>query len=234
MAQKQESYFWTSYSDLMTSLFFVMLVLFVLASAMLKNKINEVEKQKEATEKELAKIREIEESIEAIDPHFFEYNSIHKKHILKINVQFQKGSADIADIPPNQQQQLLDAGHSISKFLQQSSEDVKYLLIIEGQSSKDNYPGNDVLSFNRANALKHLWTHNKIDFGNKCEVIVSGSGQNGVMRAHPDNEFNEKNQRFLIHIIPKPGVIERIENDLNGINNQNKVNKVNDKIILEK
>lgn len=214
MAQKQESYFWTSYSDLMTSLFFVMLILFVLASAMLKNKIDEVEKQKEATEKELAKIREIEESIKAIDPVFFEYNSNHKKHILKINVQFQKGSAEITDIPSEQQRQLIEAGHSISKFLAQSSEDIKYVLIIEGQSSKDNYPGNDVLSFNRANALRHFWKHNKIDFSNKCEVIVSGSGQNGVMRAAPDNAYNEKNQRFLIHIIPKPGVIERMDNEL--------------------
>lgn len=219
MTQKQESYFWTSYSDLMTSLFFVMLVLFVLACAMLKNKIDEVEKQKEATEKELAKIKEIEESIEAIDPNFFEYNSTHKKHILKINVQFKKNSSDITDIPLNQQSELIKAGLSISDFLKNSSEDVKYLLIIEGQSSKDNYPGNDVLSFNRANALKHFWTQYKIDFSNKCEVIVSGSGQNGVMRAQPDNANNEKNQRFLIHIIPKPGVIDRIENDQKYINN---------------
>lgn len=212
MSQKQESYFWTSYSDLMTSLFFVMLVLFVLASAMLKNKIDEVEKQKEATEKELAKIREIEESIEAIDPNFFEYNTEHKKHILKINVQFQKNSSDISDIPDWQRGQLLKAGRSISKFLKNSSEDVRYLLIIEGQSSKDDYPGNDVLSYNRANTLKRFWKQQGLDFGNKCEVIVSGSGQNGVMRALPDNAYNEKNQRFLIHIIPKPGVIDRIEN----------------------
>lgn len=217
MAQKQESYFWTSYSDLMTSLFFVMLVLFVLACAMLKNKIDEVEKQKEATERELAKIKEIEESIEAIDPNFFEYNSTHKKHILKINVQFQKNSSDITDIPLSQQSELINAGRSISDFLKNSSEDVKYLLIIEGQSSKDGYAGNDVLSFNRANSLKHFWTRENIDFGNKCEVIVSGSGQNGVMRALPDNAYNEKNQRFLIHIIPKPGVIDRIENDVNKI-----------------
>lgn len=215
MAQKQESYFWTSYSDLMTSLFFVMLVLFVLASAMLKNQISEVEKQNAATEKELAKIREIEESIEAIDPNYFEYNSSHKKHILKINVQFRKGSANIIkDIPEDQQHQLIDAGRSISKFLNSSSEDVRYLLIIEGQSSKDNYPGNDVLSFNRANSLKQFWAKYGIDFSSKCEVIVSGSGQNGVMRVQPDNETNEKNQRFLIHIIPKPGVIERIENEI--------------------
>jgi len=229
MAQKQESYFWTSYSDLMTSLFFVMLVLFVLASAMLKNKIGEaerqkeaierqketIEKQNEATEKELAKIREIEESIEAIDPNFFEYNSKHKKHILKINVQFQKESYDISDIPQSQQDELIKAGRSISKFLKNSSDDVRYLLIIEGQSSKDDYPGNDVLSFKRANTLKHFWTDQQIDFSDKCEIIVSGSGQNGVMRSLPDNKFNEKNQRFLIHIIPKPGVIDRIANDVN-------------------
>lgn len=215
MAQKQESYFWTSYSDLMTSLFFVMLVLFVLACAMLKNKIDDVEKQKEATDKELAKIREIEESIEAIDPHFFEYNTEHKKHILKINVQFQKGSFLISDIPESQQQELIRAGKSISEFMKNSSNDVRYLLIIEGQSSTDTYAGNDVLSYNRANSLRNFWNNNKIDFGNKCEVIVSGSGVHGVMR---DNNNNEKNQRFLIHIVPKPGVIDRIENEINKTN----------------
>lgn len=216
MAQKQESYFWTSYSDLMTSLFFVMLVLFVLACTMLKNKVDEAEKQKDATEKELAKIKEIEESIEAIDPKFFEYNSIHKKHILKIIVQFKKNSSDISDIPSEQQLELIKAGRSISDFLKNSSEDVRYLLIIEGQSSKDNFPGNDVLSFNRANSLKQFWATRQIDFGSKCEVIVSGSGQDGVMRSLPDNAFNEKNQRFLIHIIPKPGVIDRIETEINS------------------
>jgi len=213
MAKKRESYFWTSYSDLMTSLFFVMLVLFVLASAMLKNKIDEVKRDKEATEKEITKIREIEESIEAIDPQYFEYNSTHKKHILKINVQFQKNSHNISDIPAEQQAELIKAGESISSFLNASSDDVRYLLIIEGQSSKDFYPGNDVLSYNRANALKHFWQKHNIDFGNKCEVIVSGSGQDGVMRSLPDDAWNEKNQRFLIHIIPKPGVIDIIETE---------------------
>lgn len=206
MTQKQESYFWTSYSDLMTSLFFVMLVLFVLACAMLKKKADEAEKQKEATEKEMKKIREIEESIAAIDPQYFEYSAEHKKHILKIKVQFAKESADI---PQSSREALIAAGRSIADFLQaKSSDDIKYLLVIEGQSSKDNYPYNDELSYNRANALKHLWRQNGISFGNKCEVIVSGSGTGGALRS----PVNEENQRFLIHIIPKPGIIDRIEN----------------------
>ena len=47
--KQKESFFWTSYSDLMTSLFFIMLVLFVLVIVLLH-------KRMEATERELAEI----------------------------------------------------------------------------------------------------------------------------------------------------------------------------------
>ncbi len=50
MAQRKESFFWTSYSDLMTSLFFVMLVLFVLVIVLLH-------KRMEATEAQLEEIK---------------------------------------------------------------------------------------------------------------------------------------------------------------------------------
>ena len=43
---KKESYFWTSYSDLMTSMFFIMLVLFVLAIALLHRHMDEIEKER--------------------------------------------------------------------------------------------------------------------------------------------------------------------------------------------
>lgn len=207
MAQKQESYFWTSYSDLMTSLFFVMLVLFVLACAMLKHKADQAEQDKEATENEMKKIREIEESIAAIDPQYFEYSAEHKKHLLKIQVQFANNSYEI---PQSSRDSLIAAGRSIADFLQKkSSDNIKYLLVIEGQASSDNYWGNDVLSYNRANALRYLWKSNDIDFGDKCEVIVGGSGEEGADRS---KNKEEENRRFLIHIIPKPGIIDRIEN----------------------
>lgn len=209
MAQKQESYFWTSYSDLMTSLFFVMLVLFVLACAMLKKKADQAELDKEATENEMEKIREIEESIAAIDPQYFEYSAEHKKHILKIKVQFANNSYEI---PQSSRDSLIAAGRSIADFLQKkSSDDIKYLLVIEGQASSDDYWGNDELSYNRANALRYLWKKNGINFdhNDKCELIVAGSGKEGAGRSR---NKEEENRRFLIHIIPKPGIIDRIEN----------------------
>ena len=39
MSQKKESFFWTSYSDLMTSLFFIMLVLFILVVVLLHKRM---------------------------------------------------------------------------------------------------------------------------------------------------------------------------------------------------
>ena len=78
---KKESFFWTSYSDLMTSLFFVMLVLFVLGLVLSRNANKELRKAEialqhahdslkgtaEATQQQLDKIKELEESIKNID-----------------------------------------------------------------------------------------------------------------------------------------------------------------------
>lgn len=78
---KNKSFFWTSYSDLMTSLFFVMLLLFVTTVVMMH--LGHV-----ATEKELAKIKQLEHSVQAIDPRFFAYNPEFKKHVLKMTCSF--------------------------------------------------------------------------------------------------------------------------------------------------
>lgn len=205
---KKESFFWTSYSDLMTSLFFVMLALFILTVALMK-------KQAKATEDQLKKIKEIEASINKIDTTYFEYDQRYKKHILKIDVTFNSYSFDISDVSSYDQERLRKAGQVIYDFINNSIADAKYLLIIEGQSSrdgyyKDEYKNNYVLSYQRALALYGFWSKRNVLFndGNKCEVIISGSGEHGSLRKRPDDKWNKANQRFLIHIIPKPGIIK--------------------------
>lgn len=215
---KKESFFWTSYSDLMTSLFFVMLVLFVLVIVLLHNKIVEVENERKATQAQLNKIREIEESIKNINSQYFEYDFQFKRHTLKnIDIAFKTGSFDINDIPQEQQIRLLEVGYSIKSFVDSTgikNPNVKYLLVIEGQSSKDgyfidSYYNNDVLSYQRALTLLKFWKRNNVDLNtNFCEAIISGSGQNSPFRVKPDTRDNKANQRFVIHIIPKPGIIE--------------------------
>ena len=124
---------------------------------------------------------------------------------------FQINSADITDIELETRQQLLNAGKAINQFIKEACQkyNAQYLLIIEGQASKDNFIRNNELSYERALALVNYWKNNGVYFNSEqCEVIVSGSGQDGTLRMQPDVPGNVKNQRFLIHILPKPGVIK--------------------------
>lgn len=200
MAEKKESFFWTSYSDLMTSLFFVMLVLFVLVIVLLH-------KRMEATEAQLIEIKKIEESTKDLSPDYFTYRPDYKKFVLTINVRYPAGKSDLKDIvsseKESQLQKLASAGLEIQSFLQKHKEN-QYLLIIEGQASKDNYLFNYELSYQRALALMRFWIEDSdIKFGNNCEILISGSGD-GKLDTHSMREIKEQdNQRFLIHILPK-------------------------------
>lgn len=212
MKSKNDDNFWPSYADLMTSMFFIMLVLFVLSIGYLQSEKGKIEKEKKATEMQLKKINELEEFYKNIDTSYFEYNSVHKKHILKISVEFDTYSSDIKDIPNLTQKELIQAGNKIRNSIDSAylKWGAKCLLIIEGQASKDYYRLNYELSYKRALSLVKLWSANKIYFNPKhCDVIISGSGQSGVLRVLPDNRYNFANQRFLIHIIPKPGILEK-------------------------
>lgn len=236
MAKKKESFFWTSYSDLMTSLFFVMLVLFVLTVKLLNDKIHEIEEGKKATEAQLQKIKTLNKSIENIDKTYFIYNDQFKRHTMKnVKVNFQKGSSDIDDISDADKEKLLKMGSAIRQFMLNTQKDTvlrgaEYLLIVEGQASRDaedrkwcNVTKNDLLSYERALSLVNFWRENGYNFGHgsdkktslPCELIISGSGIDSPFREGLskdgyyvyDKDTEVKNQRFVIHIIPKPGII---------------------------
>ena len=91
----------------------------------------------------------------------------------------------------------------------QSNPHIQYLLIIEGQASKDGYAYNYELSYQRALSLKKFWEDNGLNFNDKnCEVLICGSGDGRLSGTGLMRESKEVlNQRFLIHILPKPGKI---------------------------
>ena len=60
MAKNRESYFWTNYSDFMTSLFFIMLTLFILTVVLLNQRMK-------ATVNELEQIKAIQESTKELE-----------------------------------------------------------------------------------------------------------------------------------------------------------------------
>ena len=86
--------------------------------------------------------------------------------------------------------------------------DNKYLLIIEGQASKNSEAWTDRnydLSFERAYSLMKYWKDVcGINFGKNCEVQIAGSGDGRYnIETMRDKMYEVNNQRFLIHIIPK-------------------------------
>lgn len=257
-SKERKSFFWASYADLMTSLFFVMIVLFVLSVVTL----NESDKTNDSTnrqldslkirndsllahinrqdividsislrvdglnselqikgdslamymasESELKVIRDIETATRDLDPRYFAYDDKYKKHRLKLDVKFEDKSAEI---PESSKKSLIEAGKIMRDFVKEKIADtnkIQYLLIIEGQASKVPFRTNYELSYKRALSLVKLWEAHEIEFNSEnCELLISGSGDGdipgtGSMR----DTIEENNQRFLIHIIPKPGVVK--------------------------
>lgn len=215
---KNKSYFWASYSDLMTSLFFVVLMLFTAAIAALNVEKENSDKKGTALANEIRKIREIENATKTIDPNYFEYMDKYRKHKLIIDVQFPTASADMGALPQATLDSLRVAGLRIRDIIDTTvarHKKIQYLVIIEGQASKDNYRYNYELSYLRALNLKRYWESCGIIFSEKkSEVLISGSGDGTQSGTALMREIDERhNQRFLIHILPKTGIVEAAADD---------------------
>ena len=213
MSQKKESFFWTSYSDLMTSLFFVFLALFVLFFLLLQHQNKTILEQNKATLAELEKIKAIQESTKDLNPKYFTYNADFETYILKttVPVEFEFGKSDIHKIKNRETlSELEKAGKEIRNFLQ-THKDNQYLLIIEGQASREERTKPHVnyrLSYERAYSLVKFWEENLICFNSgNCEILIAGSGDGQLAGSLKTKEMRDENQasnrRFLIHVIPK-------------------------------
>lgn len=215
MAKDDKSFLWASYADLMTSLFFVMLTLFIVVIVALNNaRIDAIEQTAELQAK-INKADEINNATRELDTkhaEYFEYFPEYKKHKLGVTVNFPMSSASMSNIPAETKEDLIRTGKILQDFISKttcSNPHIQYLLIIEGQASRDKSIYNYELSYQRALSLKRFWDANEVSFNDKnCEVLICGSGDGklsgtGLMR----ETIEVLNQRFLIHILPKPGKI---------------------------
>jgi len=106
-------------------------------------------------------------------------------------------------------------GNSLQEIVQRLHEknpNLNFQLVIEGnaaipweQLKENTYNADNIqmyeLSYHRALALYRRWKLKGFDFRNyNTEVIIAGSGFNGINR---DMEVEENNKRFVIQIIPK-------------------------------
>ena len=227
----------------MTTLFAIMVVLFAVSYS--RFRVKEAELKKIVNKYE--EIQSIYKVVENIDSTYFEFNPQYVKHIFRIQVTYQKGKYSLHELAEDKtnsiaadqlRKKIVDAGKEIKKTIislqnsESMKQDIKYLVVIEGQASADgyyasDYYNNDVLSYQRALALHRFWKEEaSIDFSNmdKCELVISGSGEGGVPRFTEEDfkqsseyvagqninksDYEKFNQRFLIHIVPVIGNIK--------------------------
>ena len=199
---KDSNFIWTSFTDLMTSIFFIVLILFVVTFIKLKKKEGELCKDAKAGQL----VKEVFDIVQEFkkDNDYFDYNETCKRFELKQNINFQVNSSIIN---PSDKSNLIEAGEILLKFIKEQEKNqnihIKFLLIIEGRAQID--PGFEdfgkKLSYERALSLYNLWNNNQVILSRKnSEVLISGSGQEGQCR-YPI-EMDELNRRFIIQIIP--------------------------------
>lgn len=206
--KKEQNLFWVSYSDLMTSLFFLLLVMFVVTVSVLNGHIINVEN----ANKKLKKFESIATQFKPLmDEHkHFRFDEKNQMYIAKefegVEI-FETGSTTIKS---KYVRQTLDLGVYLKDFLAELHKEnpgFSYLLIIEGNAANtyDHRYNEDnqfwyKRSYDRALAVYTLWNKYKIDLRKyNTEILISGSGFNGLGRS----DIEENNKRFAIHILPK-------------------------------
>lgn len=217
--KKSNDSFWPSYTDLMTSLFFIMLVLYVLTYVRLNSTIK-LQKEK------IEIIETVEENLKPLqkDKTLFIYEEQYKRFNLAFQVKFNVGKSEITenDLIDYQQTRfnIIQAGNKLKTIINNLNKlkktndklkNVSYILVLAGYASKigdeiENYK----LSYQRALNLKNFWKQSGIDFEDPeykelIDLQIAGNGTGGVGRK-TDNESD--NQRFLIQIFPKIGNIK--------------------------
>lgn len=210
LSEKNKDFFWPSYVDLMTGLFAIVLVLFVLSFKLFKDKEKEITAEKDKYQvlaKQYERIQKIDEQIQALEgTGSFIYDEKYKRFLVKDFIGAEIFEREQFVIKPQFLSAAIKAGNDIKILINSfsSNENLKFLVLIEGscaygEGMNKQSDGTYVLSYRRALALHRLWQDRLIFDPKKTEIIVSGSGFFGVGR----DSKEENNKRFLIQIIPK-------------------------------
>lgn len=213
----KKALFWTSYSDLMTSLFFTMLVLFVvvvIAMGQTNIKLRELLNNTTAEKEQLERITHLKDQFQTLtESGSLEYDEEKCMFYVKDFVGIEIFEPNQGIIKPEYISTVDEVGKKIKSIinaLNSNNGNFKFQLVIEGTAAipfrelvaKTYNPDNKeiyLLSYIRALALYERWKHLKFRESN-TEVIIAGSGFNGINR---DKKVEDNNKRFVIQIIPK-------------------------------
>ena len=197
----KKSLFWTSYSDLMTSLFFTMLVLFVVvvvAMGIVNKRLQEALNHAVVTIEQQEQVLKLKEQFQTLATSTsLDYDSERKMFYVKdfVGIEIFQPNQDV--IKPIYLDKVDKVGRDIKNILNaltNSSGRFKYQLVIEGTAAipykelkAGTYDPDNIdmylLSYRRALALYQRWRHLNLR-ENNTEIIIAGSGFNGINTDH--------------------------------------------------
>jgi hypothetical protein len=207
--EKSRDFFWPSYVDLMTALFAVVLVLFVLSYYNLNKKKQELEDLVKIKEQEAAILNKVKANFKLFEkePDIFYIDTKYNRIQLSFEIKFRKGLQYYRLIPNDiegnfstTENKLNELGQKLKSIIEEFQlqkkndtlmKDVSYLMVISGSASKfqnDNPNENYILSYKRALSLHEFWKENLgLDFDapkyhDIIELQISGVGFGGVGR----------------------------------------------------
>ncbi|WP_375415801.1 hypothetical protein [uncultured Hymenobacter sp.] len=191
-AGSRQNPFWLSYVDLMTALFLIMLVLFVLSYRRFQERENQLRVQL----RQLQLIQRLESSVQQLmsDKTLFRYEPRFRRYTLARDIQFQGGQWDLRrpsqSLPPAQAAASLtylrQTGRALRSLVDSllarkrhdpALREVSYVLLIQGSASNlqdarapryDTYAYTSyenwgyILSYQRAKALHDFWRQERI------------------------------------------------------------------------
>lgn len=219
--QKNNTSFWLSYADLMTSLFFIMLVLFIVSYVRMSIQMGELRTSQEnikatsdsikIANARLEQIVQLKDQFKELDKSkTLQYDSVKKAFMAPELEGIEIFKPEETEIKPEYKQLVDKVGGDLNKLLEtlhKKNPDFSFLLVIEGTSANDGHMDKDrdynyKLSFERSLALYKEWTNElHLDLRKyNTELLLAGSGLNGKNR---DLKHEPNNKRFVIQIIPK-------------------------------
>lgn len=210
--------FWPSYTDLMTSLFFVMLVLYILTYVRLNSTIQFQANKLKIIETVEANLRPLKS-----ETSLFIYEEQYKRFKLAFDVKFGNNQYQLVSGQLENYDSTIrridQAGLKLKSIIdhlkQERASDerlkrVSYVVVIAGYASRTGMEAHNYeLSYKRALELRNHWKSKGIDFeaGVYEELVdlqIAGNGWGGIGRL----PLEVDNQRFLIQIFPKIGDVK--------------------------
>ncbi|MCC8152783.1 MAG: hypothetical protein LIP01_00325 [Tannerellaceae bacterium] len=171
MKKNKKGFFWPSYVDLMTYLFAITLVLFVLSYFLFSQKSKKIKELEDEVykmaqivdslklqEKELYRIKNLSAAIQTLDNNpYFIYDKTYQKHILNMEVHYKTREFKIPEglMIDGVKDSIWRVGESVIRSIDEinqkfeanrdsnNTSKIKFLVFLEGQSSIDHFYKSD-------------------------------------------------------------------------------------------